>query len=133
MFRLLCVLVQTFVRSPGKKNYILWCSASPWRWRNQRVFEKCLIFFSQQVFPIEQHLAVIRFGLASVKFFCSFMSRSACAHVQTFVRSIVYPGRVILNTRRPHRAFIFVWTYPASVWDYNLGNCCKTQFFLKYG
>ena len=60
--------------------------------------------------------------------FCAFMSRLSCVR-QTFVRSCsdfraffdVYFDYVILNARRPPRAFIFGLDILASVWDLNLG------------
>ena len=59
--------------------------------------------------------------------FRAFMSRASCVHVQTIVRSSVFPDRVILNARQPLRAFISVWTYLVSVWDLSLGT-----YFLCY-
>ena len=59
--------------------------------------------------------------------FRAFMSRLSCVH-QTFVRScpdfrlfLMFPDYVILNARRPPRAFIFGLDILASVWDLNLG------------
>ena len=51
----------------------------------------------------------------------AYMSRLSCVHIQTIVRSSVFPYRVILDARRPLRAFISVWTYRLSVWDLTLG------------
>ena len=51
-----------------------------------------------------------------------YMSRPSCVHVQTIVRSSVFPDRVTLNARHPLRAFISVWTYLVSVWDLSLGS-----------
>ena len=53
--------------------------------------------------------------------FSASMSIPSCGHVQTIVRSSVFPDRLILNARHPLRAFISVWTYLASVWDLSLG------------
>ena len=47
----------------------------------------------------------------------------SCVHVQTFVRFSLFPDHVNLNARHPRRAFIWVWTYRLSVWDLNLGYC----------
>ena len=47
--------------------------------------------------------------------------RLSCVHVQTFVRFLMLPDYVILNARRPPRAFIFGLDILASVWDLNLG------------
>ena len=74
------------------------------------------------------------------KFFREFMSRFSCVGVQTFVRSPDYRAFVsrlscvqtFIRVSRPCkferttplRAFILVWTYPASVWDLNLGCQC---------
>ena len=60
----------------------------------------------------------------------AFMSRPSCVHVQTIVRSSVFPDRVILNVRHPLRAFISVWTYLVSVWDFSLGDII--QFFHEF-
>ena len=49
-------------------------------------------------------------------------TRLSCVHLQTIVRSSVLPDRVILNARRPLRAFMAVWTYRLSVWDLSLGS-----------
>ena len=48
-------------------------------------------------------------------------SQTESAYVQTFVRSLVFPDRVILNAQHPPCAFISVWTYRLSVWNLNLG------------
>ena len=48
--------------------------------------------------------------------------RLSCVHVQTFVRFLMFPDYVILNARRPPRAFIFGLDILASVWDLNLGS-----------
>ena len=47
--------------------------------------------------------------------------RLSCVHVQTFVRFLMFPDYVILNARRPPRAFIFGLDILASVWDLSLG------------
>ena len=47
--------------------------------------------------------------------------RLSCVQVQTFVRFLMFPDYVILNTRRPPRAFIFGLDILSSVWDLNLG------------
>ena len=47
--------------------------------------------------------------------------RHSCVHVQTFVRFLMFPDYIILNARRPPRAFIFGLDILASVWDLNLG------------
>ena len=54
--------------------------------------------------------------------FRAFMSTLSCVHVQTFVRFLMLPDCVILNARRPPRAFIFGLDILASVWDLSLGN-----------
>ena len=48
-------------------------------------------------------------------------TRLLFVHVQTFERFLMFPDYVILNARRPHRAFIFGLDRLAAVWDLNLG------------
>ena len=63
----------------------------------------------------------------------AYMSRLSCVHVQTIVRSSVFPDRVILNARLPLRAFISVWTCRVSVWHLNLGTSNKHNKFVNFG
>ena len=54
-------------------------------------------------------------------------TRFSCFHVQTFVRFLMFPDYVILNARRPPRAFIFGLDILAFVWDLNLGYFPKNK------
>ena len=132
--RLSCVHVQTFVRScPDFRAFIrLSCVHVQTFVRSCpdfRAFMSRLSCVHVQTFvrSCPDFRAFIRLSCVHVQTFVRScpdfraFDRLSCVHVQTFVRFSMFPDYVILNARRPPRAFIFGLDILASLWDLNLG------------
>ena len=108
MFRLWCVHVQTFVRSPDFRAFMF-------RLSGVHVRFSCV------------HVQTF---VRSCPDFRAF-DRLSCVHVHTFVRLLMFPDYVILNARRPPRALIFGLDIFASVWDLSLGIVQEKKYLIQ--
>ena len=103
--RLSCVHVQNFVRSPDFRAFM----------------SRLSCVHVQNFVRSPDFRAFTRLSCVHVQTFVRScpdfraFDRLLCVHVQTFVRFLMFPDYVILNARRPPRAFIFGLDILASV------------------